>query len=106
MISSFPPDSHQQMMADGNPAWSGQRHIGGGFIASSIIEQHFADVDGLQELKAADVLNVRRRIATCSRTPQIRIFDMPLTDRVNKDKQRNAIHKNFYNTSQEARDEK
>ena len=47
---------------------SGQRHVG-----------NFADVDGLQELQAVDVLNVRRKIAMRSRPPQIRISDMLLT---------------------------
>jgi len=39
-----------------------------------------ADVDEMQALQAADVLNVRRRIARRGRSPQMSISSMPLTD--------------------------
>jgi hypothetical protein len=66
----FIPDSHKRMCESG---LSGQRHDG-----------NFADVDGLRDLKAEDVLNVRRRIASRSRPPQIKISVMPLSVQVKK----------------------
>jgi hypothetical protein len=74
--SFFIPNSHQR------EGWcefglSGRRHIG-----------NFADVDGLRDLQAVNVLNVRWRIAWRSRPPQIRISDMPSPDQENK--KRNA----------------
>jgi len=64
----FIPDSHKHICESG---LSGQRHFG-----------NFADVDGLRDLQAVIVLNVRWRIAKRSRTPQINISEMPLTDQV------------------------
>jgi hypothetical protein len=43
-------------------------------------------LDGLQALQDVDVLNVRRKIARRSRPPKMNIPEMPLTDKVNKDK--------------------
>jgi len=70
LTTFFIPNSHRRICEFG---LSGQRHGG-----------NFADVDGLRDLQAADVLNVRRRIASRSRPPQIRISVMPLTDQENK----------------------
>ncbi len=71
----FIPDSHKRICESGLSglvlAWRGQRHI-----------ENIADVDGMQELQAVIVLNVRWRIAMRSRPPQINIFDMTLTDQV------------------------
>jgi hypothetical protein len=47
----------------------GQRHIENG-----------SGVDGLQDLQAVSVFNVRWRIARRSRPPQMDIFNMPLTE--------------------------
>jgi hypothetical protein len=69
----FIPVSHIRLCETGlsGPvlALRGQQHVG-----------DFADVDGLGDLQAGDVLTVRRRIARRSRPPQIKIPDMPLTD--------------------------
>jgi len=62
------PDSHKRICESG---LCGQRHFG-----------NFADVDGLRDLQAVIVLNVRWRIARRSRPPQINISDMPLTGQV------------------------
>jgi hypothetical protein len=69
----FIPDSHERHKGSCESGLSRQRHFG-----------NFADVDGLQALQAADVLNVRRRIARRSIPPQIRISEMPLPDQENK----------------------
>jgi len=61
-------------------------------------------VDGLRDLQAADVLNVRRRIAKRSRPPQIKIPDMPLTDQEKRDKnaqETNNIKEAFDNYKRE-----
>ena len=56
----FIPDSHKGICESG---LNGQRHV-----------ENVSDVDGLQALQAADVLNVRRKIARRSRPPQMDIF--------------------------------
>jgi hypothetical protein len=69
---------------------SGQRHVG-----------NFADVDGLRDLQAEDVLNVRRKIARRSRPPQIKVSDMPLTDQEKSQKmlqKQNNLVKTFDKT--------
>ncbi len=68
----FIPYSHKCICEYG---LSGQRHFG-----------NFADVDGLRDLQAVIVLNVRWRIARRSRPPQINISEMPLTDQEKKAK--------------------
>jgi hypothetical protein len=52
---------------------SGQRH-----------DSNVSDVDEMQALQAVGVLNVRWRIARCSRSPQMDIAIMPLPDQVKK----------------------
>jgi hypothetical protein len=84
----FIPDSHKRICESG---LSGQRHFGTVLLRGKS-SKIFADVDGLQELQAVIVLNVRWRIARRSRPPQINIFarlssqwnltEMPLTDQV------------------------
>ncbi len=64
---------------------SGRRHVGEGFIARQY-RATCSVLDGLQALQAEDVLNVRRKIARCSRPPKMDIPDMPLTVQENKDK--------------------
>jgi hypothetical protein len=64
------PDSHKCICESG---LSGQRHGRNGL-----------DVDEMQTLQAVDVLNVRRRIARRSISPQITIPIMPLADQVKK----------------------
>jgi hypothetical protein len=66
----FIPDSHKRICESG---LSGQRH-----------GSNVSDVDELLALQAGDVLNVRRRIARRSRSPQMDIAIMPLTDQVEK----------------------
>jgi hypothetical protein len=66
----FIPNSHKRICEFG---LSGQRHVGNGL-----------DVDEMQALQAGDVLNVRRKIARRSISPQINISYMPLTDQENK----------------------
>jgi hypothetical protein len=66
----FIQDSHNRICE----SWlSGQRH-----------SSNVSDVDEMQALQAGDVLNVRRRIARCSRSPQMDIAAMPLPDQVEK----------------------
>jgi hypothetical protein len=43
--------------------------------------RNVSDVDELQVLQTGGVLNVRRRIAGRSRSPQMDISSMPLTDK-------------------------
>jgi hypothetical protein len=66
----FIPDLHKRICKSG---LSGQRH-----------GRNASDVDEMQALQAADVLNVRRRIARRSRSPQMSIPSMPLPDQVKK----------------------
>lgn len=83
----FIPDLHKQICKSG---LSGQRHVG-----------NFADVDGLRDLQAEDVLNVRRKIARRSRPPQIKVSDMPLTDQEKSQKmlqKQNNLVKTFDKT--------
>ncbi|MCX5806082.1 MAG: hypothetical protein NT010_08455 [Proteobacteria bacterium] len=66
----FIPDSHKRICESG---LSGQRH-----------GSNVSDVDEMQALQAVGVLNVRRRIARRSRSPQMDIAIMPLTDQEKK----------------------
>jgi hypothetical protein len=82
LTTFFIPDSHKRICESG---LSGQRH-----------GSNVSDVDELLALQVADVLNVRRRIARRSRSPQMDIAIMPLTD---QEKQNKKQIKAFYNTS-------
>jgi len=60
---AFVPNSHERYKGSCEFGLSGQRHV-----------ENVSDVDEMQALKAEDVLNVRRRIAKRSISPQMNIF--------------------------------
>ncbi|MCX5805823.1 MAG: hypothetical protein NT010_07125, partial [Proteobacteria bacterium] len=56
-----------------------------------------SDVDELLALQAGDVLNVRRRIARRSRSPQMDIAIMPVTDQEKRAKNTQEIKQYYEN---------